>query len=312
MSRRRPGPRAGTNVLHLIGDTHFGALTTAPYTSRYARVKADLDRLPPPEFHLQLGDLTENGGITNTEIVTALAWHNSLNAPRLNVVGNHCMYKTGVGVGSPPWPFRSADEAAADMGLPAANYVREVANGDADLIVLGPDALDTTNVTGCRYDTPALTFLDQALDASTKDVCLIAAHAPLKNTVGFGDSSPYRSSDQFFHAASDAGFTTDAGIRAVLADHPKAKAWISGHTHSVLGSNRLVYGETVGGHTLVNINTSCIAYTGNVREWTDRLVTMRLQIEDDRLDVHFRDHGARQWVGGGPQLFKPWSVSLAT
>lgn len=300
MPRKWPAPLRSDNTLHCIGDTHFGA--RAPEIPQFDRrrqqiVERDLAKLAVPAYRLQLGDLTDNAYATDD--ATGVAWMQSLGGTPLYTVGNHDMYGG-----------RTAAAAAAAWGAPGKDYVQDL--GYAKLIVLGPDELHPGNSTGVRYSTTALNFLDAALTAAGSTPCLIAAHAPLRNTVGFGaGTDQYRSTDQYFYAADDASYSVDTGIRAVLAAHNNAKAWISGHTHSPVTSPRIVYGETIGSHTLVHVNTSCLAYTGKVKtDWFSRLVTFYLTVADNRITVRFRDHGAGQWVGGGPDANRNWAVTL--
>lgn len=287
-------------TIHLVGDTHFGSAEFS--TRKQEIVRDDLMRstVPRVKHRLQLGDLTNTA--TELQDTNALAWFNSLDSDELRkiqnlyVVGNHDI-----------WGVRTGDQAAQAWGLTSKDYVFDL--GHANLIVLGPDAIHPGNLTGCLYDAKALTFLDTALTQAGNKQCIIAAHAPLKGTVGAGGpSTDYKSTDQYFYAATDTNYLTDAGIRNVLNAHKNAIAWISGHTHSPLYSVDLVKSENVGSRKVVAINTSCLAYTGISKDWNDRLATMYLTIKDDRIDVRFRDHAAHQWTVAGPNNKQVWSA----
>ena len=88
----------------------------------------------------------------------------------------------------------------------------------------------------------------------------------------------------------------DAQIRALLARNPNAKAWISGHTHSPLEAPGLITrAKLPGGRTIVSMNLSAIAGVGKVREQQDPICSLYLTHLPGKIEIRFRDHGARKW-----------------
>lgn len=299
MTRTWPLPTED-RTLQLVGDVHFGAAAGTEFSAaRRATVAADLLRptVPTVARRVQVGDLTNTA--TPAQDTEALAWFAELGGTTHYVVGNHDM-----------WGVRSGSEAAAAWGLPAKDYAVDL--GHCTLIVLGPDDIHPGNLTGCRYSDTSLNFLDEALSASSNP-CVIAAHAPLYGTVGAGGpATEYRSTDQYFYAATDSSYLTDAGIRSVLAAHDNVAAWVSGHTHSPMTANHVVKTEVAGGRTFAAVNAGCLAYTGTTREWLDPLVTLFLTVLDDRVEVRFRDHAAHQWITAGPDNRRVWDSPFGT
>ena len=120
--------------------------------------------------------------------------------------------------------------------------------------------------------------------------CWIACHWPLYRTV-LGDSSKvYTSAMQSFHAKPD------AKIRALLARHPNAKAWLSGHTHSPLSAPGLVTRARLpGGRSILAVNLSAIVAVGKTREPTDPICSLYLTHLPGKVEIRFRDHRAGAW-----------------
>lgn len=284
MPREWPIPDA-SRTIHLIGDLHVGEMTQ----QRLDIVSAGL--LSPfvpaqPVCHLQLGDTTQDA--TAEQDATVQAWLDTLDAPWYTLCGNHDLknYATNV-------TTRTGDEWAAAYGYADQNYIVDL--GICTLIVVGPD-----NLTGgsgqINLTQTTLDWLDTTL-AGTDDRCLIACHAPLYTTVLTSDYvGGFASTQEAFYVHDD----TD--IRAVLAEHDNALAWLSGHTHSALDATDLVKRETVGERTIATINGSALVWNGaNSADFGDPLITMYLTLLDDRLEVRFRDHGAGVWTGPNGQ-----------
>lgn len=295
MQRRWPYPPED-RTLHCIGDLHTGATTQ----QRFDIVADDLARpsMPSLATHLQLGDFTNDG--TTAQDQSAIAYMNAIGGDWYAVVGNHDVASS-----------RTAQEAALAWGMPGKDYVVDL--GYAVVIALGFDAI---NNNGMIFRTTTMDWLNTQLLAHSGQPCLLAAHPPLHETVGVGDDNTvdYLSTDPFFFAVDESAYTgtsyDDGDIRAVIADNPNAKAWLSGHTHSPLSASRLVMSETIGGHTVAHVNTSAIYYTGRTVQWTDRLATAYLTVNDDSIEVRYRDHGAHQWVGSSKERRQVWTIPL--
>jgi len=274
VSRSHPlPPRA--NTLHVVGDTQ--AISSA----RAAMVSADFTRptVPDVPYRVQVGDLI--GGTGEPSLFpAAIALLDSMGTGQWwACVGNHDYdYQDGS-----PGPA----DAAASMGMPGLNFTVDL--GYAMLIVsyvrVGVSLNDPN-----PYDP---TWLDEQLTEHAGRTCLIAAHGPLEHPDEGGPHVP--EADE---------------IMAVLAEHDNAKAWLHGHTHTVIDHPRLVMPLDVGGRTIAHINGSATYYTDPDVDWTDRLCTTWLTVEPDWLEVRFRDHGAHQWIGGGPSGSRVWTYPL--
>lgn len=286
MTRTYPIPPAH-KTLHMIGDLHWGHFTLTE--SRRSIVADDITTrsgLPDVPYRLQMGDLTDTA--QPEQDAAAMSWMESLGGTPLYLVGNHDMYFG-----------RTGAQAAAAWGAPGKDYTLDL--GYALLVVIGPDALNTGS-TGVEYHSVTQTWLDTQLTAATGPV-IIAAHAPLQNTEA-KLSHAYEFSAQ-----------PNAEIRAVLADHSARLplAWCSGHTHSPITTANLAKAETVGGGTMLALNTSSLSRLSTANAWTDHLISFFLTVEDDRWDVRFRNHGAHQWVGGvgGSTERRVWTMPFA-
>ena len=88
---------------------------------------------------------------------------------------------------------------------------------------------DMTEAGNDVQDRLALAFLDDQL-AQGPDDCWIACHWPLFHTVMGDPRIHFTSAMEGFHAKPD------RDIRAILARHPNARLWVSGHTHSPLSA----------------------------------------------------------------------------
>ena len=158
------------------------------------------------------------------------------------------------------------------------------------------------------FSTETLTFLDTSLTDYAKLPTIIFAHCPLHNTVL--DRDPEQnldddSLDPFFFVENS------SAIRAILARHPNAKLYISGHTHSGWGSPRLIYTESLDNHAITYVNLMSPWYTGRhrgIRRSADRttleyvpddpdiLASFAVQVYQHQIQIRVRDHRTRQWL----------------
>ena len=287
MTRSWPTPPR-ENTLHAIGDVQGASIT------RLQIMLDDLDRdtVPQSAHRVTLGDCSRDGTDADFDY-----YHNNF-ASKITgnlwaVVGNHDM-NTGL----------TGDQAAARLGMPGKDMVVDM--GFAALIILGPDEDPGGPAARCVYRGTALTFLDQQLTAHAGKPCIVAAHASLRYTVQSpaGPATSKASNSVPWFALDDSwpNVASDAGIRAVLADHPNSRAWLGGHTHSLITAPDIVKPVTVGGHTLAAINTSAILNPGSQMLPTTGIASPFLTVYDDRIEVRWRNHGAHQWVGSGAAL----------
>jgi hypothetical protein len=100
----------------------------------------------------------------------------------------------------------------------------------------------------------------------------------------------YTSAMSAFHAKPD------DRIRAVLARHPNAKLWLSGHTHSPLSAPGLIKrAKLAHKRSIVAINASALVGVGKRREARDPLCSLFLTHLPGRVEVRCRDHRAGAW-----------------
>lgn len=271
-----PARLADAVNLHLVADVHCQNEPTAQL--RLAKVVDDAARMVGRNLldaHLVMGDLTN--AATGSEAALWAAWRDTLggDVPVHVTLGNH-----DVG-GS--W---TAQQAAAALGLPAPNYV--VDTGPVRLIFL------SLAVTSSLMVVPAdgLAFLDAALGGTTVP-CLIVFHAPLAETVG--GPPGWNSGEPFIRASSNlAG--GDGELRQILAGHPNAIGWVSGHNHSPIEAPGLLTVVDVG-HQLAAVSTPGLWFTNPDIDPHGPLRGLLLSVLDERtVEVRFRDHGAGVWT----------------
>jgi 3',5'-cyclic AMP phosphodiesterase CpdA len=268
---RRPYLPPPESTVHLIGDVHIGGIS--PHRCQIVLDDLDKEMVPTTVAHIQLGDMTDLG--TPEQDALALEWLKQLDAPWYNVLGNHDNF------------WRDASEWAAVYGWPSQNYTADL--GFAKLIAVGPGEPSWGKL--LRLSEETLRWLDQELTAAHGTDCIIACHAPLAETVLGDDDIHYTSRMPEFQIHDN------EAILEVLAAHPNAKAWISGHTHSPIEVPDLITTKVVGGHKLAAINTSALYYVGKRITWTAPLITLYLTWLGDRAEVRFRNHGAGVWDG---------------
>lgn len=284
MSRSWPTPPT-ENTLHAIGDVQGAVL------SRLGILLDDLDRdgVPQVEHRVTLGDCSVNGLPAHFDY-----FHDNfaslVNGNLWCVVGNHDM-NGGL----------DGNQAAAALGMPSKDMAIDM--GFAVLIILGPDEDPGGGASRCVYGDTALAFLDAQLSAHSDKPCIMATHPSLRYTVQAPPGpATSKASNEVPWFALDKTRTGDGAIRAVLEDHPNAKAWLGGHTHSLIQSPDIVKSVAIGGHTLCAVNTSAITYPGSQRLHTTGVASPFLTVYDDRIEVRWRNHGAHQWVGSGAAL----------
>jgi hypothetical protein len=278
----RSVPRAPDGVVHLIGDTHFGSV---PMTAiRKGVWAADLEHLnaaPATVAHIVMGDVTDHSySAEDSEAVAFLNAH--LGAGNWTAaVGNHDLHNGRT----------DPEVAAAAWGMPAANYV--VDYPAFRLVVVAPTGIDVDDTSMIPLTADRVNWISTQCAGSGGLPAVIVCHWSLYSTVGVGESgsTQHRSTDTGFYAL------VDADIRAMLADTPTARAWISGHTHSPLDASGLVTTLTLGGRTFAAINASAVNYVGLPQDNTTSPVrTLYAGIDATGISVYFRDHGPGQWV----------------
>ena len=257
-------------TVHCLGDLHAGAITDV----RIGAVASDLAQLKAPALHLAVGDATEAG--KPSEDVLALNFLDHLPGPWAAVLGNHDIMRE----------VRSVEAWARAYGQPGQNFTVEL--GFARLIVIGPSRSRPGGESG-RLSASTLSFLDREL-ARRGDDCWVACHWPLFHTVMGNPKRHYTSAMSAFHAKPD------DRIRAVLARHPNAKLWLSGHTHSPLSAPGLIKrAKLAHKRSIVAINGSALVGVGKRREARDPLCSLFITHLPDRVELRCRDHRAGAW-----------------
>lgn len=266
---RRAAPEWDRTV-HLIGDLHAGAITDV----RREAVSRDLERLGTPALHLQLGDMTEGG--TEAQDKVALGFLRGLPGPWATALGNHDILRNE----------RSASAWARAYGQSGSNFSVDL--DFARVILIAPDRSHPGRAAG-RLSPATLDFLDDQL-AQGPAHCWIACHWPLFRTVMGDPRLHYTSAMEGFHAKPD------RTIRALLARHPNARLWLSGHTHSPLSAPGLIKRIRLArDRMLVAINASALVGTGKRRDPRAPLCSLYLTKHRDRTEVRCRDHRAGGW-----------------
>lgn len=291
--RRWPIPHP-TRTLHVIGDLHI----TGQTETRKKILTDDVTAAATTPPRLQVGDMTVNSNEGEDE--QAIWFLDGLGGDWWAIVGNHDI------VG------RSAADAAAAWFMPGKDFVVDL--GFAVLICIGPDA---SNAGGMIYRTATANWLDTQLTTYADRVCLIGCHMPFYGTVGVAASDVPEKKSSFdlgyylrgegaIHEAPNPDGNKGEELWAVVEAHDNAKAWLSGHTHSNLQAVDLVKPVTVGGRGFAHINAG--APQGPRNSWLDPIATAYVSVLDDRLEVRFRNHGAHQWVGTGPERRRVWII----
>jgi hypothetical protein len=286
------------NLLHLLGDLHFGATTTL----RTNAVAADLPNCPTPVARVAIGDITNTG--IGAEDALALPWLAGLSpaVPTYGLVGNHDIYLNVRTVAQ----WCAAYSAYIVGGV--ASYTVDLSF--ARLIFLSPDALfyPATGPGGAldsvtiQLSAATLTYLG-AQCAGTAQDCIIFCHAPLNNTV-LGGANYYQSTDGGFYVVGPNG-TDDTEVRAVLAAHNNARMWICGHTHSDITCAGFVKTLNLSGKTLVHLNLSAIYFTTKVVDVNNPLFSLFMDYQPGvSVQVFFRNHRAQTYeeLGGAPTV----------
>jgi 3',5'-cyclic AMP phosphodiesterase CpdA len=263
-----------SRTVHGIGDLHAGGIRRA----RVQRMLDDVHSLPTPALHLQIGDATEHGRPEEDEM--AIRWMNRLPARHETILGNHDVMHND----------RSAAAWAKAYGYESQNYTIDLPF--VRIVAIGPDR-DRPGAGSGVLSHKTLEFLDDALADAGKD-CWIACHWPLHRTV-LGDPKRYfTSAMQSFHAKPR------QEIKAVLARHRNAKAWLSGHTHSPITVPGFVTRARVSRQrSILSVNLSALAGTGKVRQPRDPILSVYLTHLPGTIEVRFRSHRRLAWASRG-------------
>jgi 3',5'-cyclic AMP phosphodiesterase CpdA len=272
-----------TRTVHGLGDMHAGGIPRA----RVQTMLDDVKKLPTPALHLQIGDATEHGRPAEDDM--AQRWLKRLPGRSETIIGNHDFLHN---------KRRPRDWAKA-YGYKSKNFTIHLPF--LWIVCVGPDKELPAERSG-KLTKATLDFLDRELGKAPGD-CWVACHWPMFKTVGGNRKALFTSESTGFHAQPD------KAIRAVLAKHKNAKAWLSGHTHSPLNAPRLVCrAELPGGRSIVSVNLSALVAIGRTREPSDPIRSVYLTHKPGQIDFRFRDHRRRAWIA--PHKRKVVSVKV--
>jgi predicted phosphodiesterase len=255
----------GSTLLCAIGDTHYNDFKPA----RREQFITSMVRGAVPDLYIHVGDVTDIGHTLQND--AGKAYLDQLPAPWIAASGNHDVMT------------QSAATFAAAMGMPGKDFTHDI---DHIRLISPAVEAEQTNLT---LTAAQLSWMEEQFAALGGRHGYVLHHVPLKNTV-LGDTS------QVF-ASTQAHFYThpDATVRALLAEYPDVKAWISGHTHSPKDTPGLLKVESVGGHTIACINAGSPHYIGLGETYTDPMHVLYLSCYEDRIAVRPRNVGAWAW-----------------
>lgn len=277
----QPPPVAAGDTIHVVSDTHH-EVPQVNYPQHIARIAAgDLNTMTGRGSVVgwgHAGDQTTYA--TEPEFAAHQAWWGGLDrsgAPQLLTPGNHDLIGHARPVGSPD--LFTPTQWAARLGLPGPCYSVDVG---ADLRVLCVAPAESGGAPRLRMDAERLAWCAEQMAATTRS-CVILTHAPLLGTV-------YTPDDDVYCMHED----TPGSIAAMIAAAPNMRAWISGHTHSKVDTVGLVMPVTFGTVTVaaISVSTPLLGQTYP----TPSIVSARITVLADRVEVRYRDHGARQWL----------------
>lgn len=260
-----------SRTIHGVGDLHAGGV----HRVRVQTLLDDVANLPDPVLHLQIGDATEHG--RETEDVMARRWLGRLPGRHETIMGNHDILHN----------IRTPAQWAKAYGYRSKNFTIHLPF--LRIIAVGPERELAKERSG-KLSKATLAFLERELSATDLD-CWVACHWPMYRTVLGDQHKLYTSETSGFHAQPD------AEIRALLARHRNAKAWLSGHTHSPLNAPGLVTRTPLPGkRSILAVNLSAIVATGKTREPDDPICSLYLTHQRGQIDIRFRDHKRQAWV----------------
>ena len=261
---------AWERTVHCLGDLHVGAI--APW--RLDAVRRDVEQLPSPALHLQIGDATDGG--TRSQDDEALRFLEALPAPWVTALGNHDILRNQ----------RTVAAWARVYGQESQNFGVDL--GFARVIVIGPHRTDPGKRAG-RLSERTLAFLDRELEEGPDD-CWIACHYPLFRTVMGDPRRHFTSAMAAFHAKPD------DRIRELLAHHRNARVWLSGHTHSPLSAPGFIKRARLArGRSILAISTSAVFGLGRRPSPRAPLCSLYLTHRPGRVEIRARDHRACAW-----------------
>lgn len=252
------------NAILIVGDTHFES-QLANYPQGWRETMAadlvEVERRTNPLAWVQAGDQTTDNNPTDRAAFAA--WWDRITpagVPQVVAAGNHDVPVT-------PWP----EPMFVDVGH------------DLRVITVPPVSGDQAP----EISAESLGWLDARIGETDRSV-VVVFHAPLRDTVNAGNADPaaLSSSDDPWYAKN-----ADA-IAQMLGRHENVVAWVSGHTHSPIGTPGLVSTVDYGGGPFAAVSASSPVSIPPGAPVVSCLVTVYERV----VVVQYRDHDARQWL----------------
>lgn len=266
-----PSPTVLDRTVHLIGDIQ------TPSQSRCNIVTDDMTRVPDVPTRITVGDFINSGveGWPDSSYTPMIEFIESLGTGDwYSVAGNHDAHG------------RTPEQAAAIMGMPGANFVLDL--GHVVFVCMWIRCAVAGQEPGQSIATDTA-WLSSTLAGLTDRKVVLVGHPPLY------DPRPINSIS-----------TENAAILATLDANPNVVAYFCGHTHVPINHAGILTELDTGSRTIAQLNGSALVFTTPGVEWNDGLASLFVTFLDDALEVRFRDHAARRWVGGGSQRSALW------
>jgi hypothetical protein len=297
--REWPVPPA-EQTIHLVGDSHFELMTM----TRQSKIVEDLRHplVPDVTVHVQTGD-QNRAAATQDEAFRRFI--RRVGGQWWLACGNHDIQSC----------TRTVLQWAAAYGMPGREYAVDL--GYVKLLFISPPDFARQQM----IDARTCSWLDVELGNAGKP-CYVVNHFPLFNTVGGTDPNgpavaavDMRYDWTSLHSAPAFYVRPDTELRAVLANHLNAVAYLYGHTHNRLQVPNVVCGLDLGTHVMACVNSSSIAYLAKStrpkgEQLHDPICTLFVTYVDAvegatpapaAIEVRARDHGAQAWTDIGGQ-----------
>ena len=276
--------RADALRLTIVSDMHFGRREFTQTVMEQAGASLDREAHRTDVF-LDLGDLIHWRYATQgpVEDAQARAWINDRAAktgkPWYSIAGNHDLVSYGA-----PFPRRSGDQWASDLGLDSRNQVIDWQHW-ARLILVSPQTQ--------LYDESKPGHAPMELSAD--EVAWIKAQA---------DEVPERRVLVFFHAPLPTQYTShmkDTLAQDMVGETPNIVAWVSGHRHTNLATDQYAFiNHPASGRVIHHVNVPTFGgATGGYADdrWGQPFLSTHLTVlPEGGLEVRCRDHLQSRWV----------------
>lgn len=284
MSREWANPlRTDGYRIVMVSDSHHGRRSFTE--TMLERAGKSLDRLAPvTDRFIHVGDSIHwaSANDKTTQDNQVKAWlanrKTATGKPWDIIAGNHDMQSYGT-----PFPNRSGDVWAADLGVGARNKV--IDTPICRLILVSPVFQG--------YDTGKPGHLPMELNAT--EIAWIKTQA---------DAAPQGRAFVFFHVPLPSQYPShmkDTAAQTMVENTPNIKAWISGHRHTSLESDQYAFLNHRADSRLIH-HVNLPSFGGVTTGYTDDrwgqpvLSTHMTILPEGGIELRFRDHLQERWV----------------